>query len=284
MTGAQLRAHNLRISIEDRVIIENVSIAAEPGEVIGVVGPNGSGKSTLLRALLNIYPLSAGSISINQTDIGTISRRQLARTVAAVLQDNTGDFELLAQDVVALGRYPFKKRLQRDTLADLDIIERSLAMTDASHLRDRPFTMMSGGERQRVLIARALAQQPRLLVLDEPTNHLDIRHQFEILALPATLGMTAIIALHDLNIAAHFCDRLYVLNGGRLIASGPPQQVLTPDLLAEVYGITATVNQHPETGRPQIMFSPPISGKHFPQPECHQFGGQLLSRSEHPPE
>lgn len=256
MTGARVEAHDMQIEIAGQNIIKDVSITAEPGEVIGIVGPNGSGKSTLLRALIRILPLAAGSISINRIDIAQIPRRQLAQTVAAVLQDNTGDFDLLARDVVALARAPFKRMLQRDNHADTELIERCLSLADASHLLNRPFTMMSGGERQRVLIARALAQQPQLLILDEPTNHLDIRHQFEILALPASLGITAIVALHDLNLAAHFCDRLYVLCGGALVAAGPPDHVLTNELLRTVYGVSATVHPHPGTRRAHIMFNP----------------------------
>jgi iron complex transport system ATP-binding protein len=256
MTSARLEAHDLYVEIAGRPVIKGVSVAAEPGEVIGIVGPNGSGKSTLLRALVRIIPLAAGTICVNHTDIAKISRRQLAQTVSAVLQDSTGDFDLLARDVVALGRAPFKRMLQRDTRADDELIERCLAMVDAAHLLNRPFTMMSGGERQRVLIARALAQQPRLLILDEPTNHLDIRHQFEILALPANLGITAIVALHDLNLAAHFCDHLYILSGGQLIAAGTPSQVLTTELLNDVYGVNATVRPHPDTQRAHITFNP----------------------------
>ncbi len=256
ITGARLQADDLSVALGGRTVLDGVSLTAAPGEVIGIVGPNGSGKSTLLRALLRLVPLSAGSVRIDGTDVAALSARRLAQCTAAVLQDNVGDFDLCARDVVAMGRAPFKRILQRDNASDNSIIERSLALVDAADLAERPFALMSGGERQRVLIARALAQQPRLLILDEPTNHLDVRHQFDALALPGELGITAIIALHDLNLAAHFCDRIQVLDRGRPVHCGTPEQVLTAELIAGVYGVTAYVTTNPHTGRPAAQFAP----------------------------
>ena len=257
MMGAHLRAEGLRVELGSRTVIRDISLSAAPGEVIGIVGPNGSGKSTLLRALVGLLPCSAGSVHIDDNDLIGLSPRRRARTTAAVLQDNVGDFDLQVRDVVAMGRAPFKRMFQRDNAADHRIIERCLELVDASGLINRPFKLMSGGERQRVLIARALAQQPGLLVLDEPINHLDVRHQFDVLALPAKLGITAVIALHDLNLAAYYCDRLHVLQDGHQIRSGTPDQVITADLIAKVYGVTADITTHPHTGRPAAQFRPP---------------------------
>lgn len=263
MTGARLDADRLCVELGGRRILHEVSVRAEPGQVIGIVGPNGCGKSTLLRSLVRILRPTSGSIHIDGVDVQTIPVRQSARTVAAVLQDVTGDFDLRARDVAAMGRSPYKRMFQGDGAADERIVDDALRMVGVGHLSDRPIASMSGGERQRVLIARALAQQPRLLVLDEPTNHLDVRHQFDVLALPAALGITAVVALHDLNLAAHFCDVVHVLDGGREVCCGPPGEVLTTELLAQVYRVAASVRPHPDTGRPQVNYDPGAGERDF---------------------
>lgn len=260
MTAASLHAERVSVTRSGRRIIEDVSVHAAPGQVIGIVGPNGSGKSTLLRTFARTVTPVSGTIRIDDVDIATVPVRQTARMVAAVLQDSTGDFDLRARDVVAMGRAPYKRMFQRDGKCDARIIDRSLQWVGATHLADRPIALMSGGERQRVMIARALAQQPRLLVLDEPTNHLDIRHQFEVLGLPARLEVTAVVALHDLNLAAHYCDRIHVLHQGQQVCAGTPDEVLTAEVIAEVYRVSATVRPHPQTGRPQVDYDPAQSG------------------------
>lgn len=256
MSAARLRADAVSVRLGGRMVVESVSLSAEPGQVIGVVGPNGCGKSTLLRALVGILKPAAGRVYVDGVKIAQLSTRELARRVATVLQDAAGDFDLRAHDVVAMGRAPFKRMFQRDDATDAAIVAQALDLVGAAHLTWQPFALMSGGERQRVLIARALAQQPRLLVLDEPTNHLDIRHQFDALALPRRLGVTAVVALHDLNLAAHYCDVIHVLDRGRSVCAGPPAEVLTPELLAQVYGVVGTVGPHPVTGRSQVSFDP----------------------------
>jgi iron complex transport system ATP-binding protein len=256
VSGVCLQADRVGVDLGGRRVIDDVSVRAEPGEVVGIVGPNGSGKSTLLRTLVRILRPSRGAVRVDGADLATLSARRAARVVAAVLQDSTGDFDLRVRDVVAMGRAPYKRLFARDDDHDRRVVEECLDLVDAHHLIERPFAMMSGGERQRVLIARALAQRPRLLVLDEPTNHLDVRHQFDVLALPRRLGVTAVVALHDLNLAAHYCDRIHVLRRGRQVCAGPPAEVLTPELLAEVYGVVAGVTTHPQTGRPQVNFDP----------------------------
>lgn len=256
MSGSRLQVDGLSVDLGGRRILDGVSITAEPGQVVGVVGPNGCGKSTLLRALLRLVRPSTGTVIIDGTDVATIPAKRMARTVAAVLQDATGDFDLRVRDVVSMGRAPYKRMFQGDNASDADVITESLALVGATHLVDRSFALMSGGERQRVLVARALAQQPSLLVMDEPTNHLDVRHQFDVLALPARLGITAVIALHDLNLAAYYCDVITVLHNGTRVTAGPPDTVLTAELMADVYGVTAVVQPHPMTGRPQVSFDP----------------------------
>ncbi|UXA09766.1 ABC transporter ATP-binding protein [Mycobacterium sp. SMC-8] len=261
MNSARVEIGALCVDRGGRRVLNGVDVTAPPGTVVGVVGPNGCGKSTLLRALLGILRPSSGSVTVDGADVASMTPRQRARTTAAVLQDETGDFDLLVRDVVAMGRAPHKRMFQGDNTSDEAVIAEALALVDASALTDRSFALLSGGERQRVLVARALAQRPRLLVMDEPTNHLDVRHQFDVLALPARLGVTAVVALHDLNLAAHYCDHVVVLRNGAPVCTGPPETVLTATLIADVWGISASVGSHPRTGRPHVAFDPSQSAE-----------------------
>ncbi|MDT0399253.1 MULTISPECIES: ABC transporter ATP-binding protein [Streptomyces] len=256
MTATELSVEAVTLTAGTRHLVREVSLTARAGETIGLVGPNGSGKSSLLRAVYRVLRPDAGRVRVDGGDAWALPVRQLARTVAAVVQDSAADFDLAVREVVAMGRTPHKRFLAGDTPEDGDIVDSALLAVDAVQLADRPFDRLSGGERQRVLIARALAQQPALLVLDEPTNHLDIRHQLSVLGTLRRLPATVLLALHDLNLAAYYCDRLYVLHGGEIMASGPPAEVLTPRLLAEVYGVAAEVATHPRTGATQVTFLP----------------------------
>ncbi|MER8226384.1 ABC transporter ATP-binding protein [Streptomyces sp. NPDC094143] len=256
MTATELIIDGVTLTAGAHRLIDDVSVTARPGEVIGVVGPNGSGKSSLLRAVYRVLRPAAGHVRVDGTDAWSLPVRRLARTVAAVVQESGADFDLSVREVVAMGRTPHKRLLDGDTPEDADLIEKALDAVDATDLSHRTFNQLSGGERQRVLIARALAQQPSLLVLDEPTNHLDIRHQLDILTTLRRLPATVLLALHDLNLAAYYCDRLYVLRDGTVTAAGRPADILTPHLLDEVYGVTSEVTIHPRTGAPQVTFLP----------------------------
>ncbi|MCE7010350.1 ABC transporter ATP-binding protein [Kibdelosporangium philippinense] len=253
---ARVEVSGVSVELGGRPVLRDVSLDAKPGEVVGIVGPNGSGKSTLLRAMIGILQPSAGNVRIDGLDVLKTKARDRARILAAVLQDATGDFDLTVQDVVMMGRACYKKAFERDNDRDRTVVADALAAVDAGDLKDRQFAFLSGGERQRVLIARAIAQQPRVLVMDEPTNHLDLRHQFDALALPRKLGVTAVIALHDLNLAAHYCDQLHLLHHGSQVRSGTPEEVFDSATLAEVYGVAGVVTSHPVTGRPHIMLDP----------------------------
>ncbi|MGA5386171.1 ABC transporter ATP-binding protein [Streptomyces pseudogriseolus] len=257
MSGTELVVDAVTLTAGAHRLVEDVSLTARPGEVIGLVGPNGSGKSSLLRAVYRVLRPVSGRVAVDGADAWSLPVRRLARTVAAVVQESGGvDLDLTVREVVAMGRTPHKRLLDGDTLDDAGLIESALAAVDATELAHRAFDRLSGGERRRVLIARALAQQPSLLVLDEPTNHLDIRHQLDVLDTLRRLTATVLVALHDLNLAAYYCDRLYVLSAGKVVASGPPAEVLTPRLLADVYGVASEVTVHPRTGAPQITFLP----------------------------
>ncbi|MCX2923248.1 ABC transporter ATP-binding protein [Streptomyces sp. NEAU-W12] len=261
--ATDLSVEGVTLTAGARRLVRDVSLTASAGQVVGLVGPNGSGKSSLLRAVYRVLRPVAGTVRVDGTDVRSMPARHLARTVAAVVQDSAADFDLAVREVVAMGRTPHQRLLAGDTAEDAAVIDDALASVDALHLADRRFDRLSGGERQRVLIARALAQRPTLLVLDEPTNHLDIRHQLDVLGVLRRLPATVLLALHDLNLAAYYCDRLHVLCEGEVVAFGPPAEVLTSRLLADVYAVAGEVTVHPRTGAPQVTFLP---GEHRRDP------------------
>lgn len=237
-----------------RAILHDVTFQVPSGTVLGLLGPNGSGKSTLLRAISGIESPSEGTVRFDEMPSGQLTRRQLAQRVAVMTQEHSEEFEIPVFDLVLLGRTPHGKGFGRDSPADVAIASDALARVGAAHLTARSFSELSGGERQRVLFARALAQDTPVLVLDEPTNHLDIAHQLELLDLVRTSGRTVLVALHDLNLAARHCDTIGVLDGGRLLVHGPPDEVLDADLLRTVFTVESTTVAHPVTGRRHFLF------------------------------
>lgn len=237
-------------------IVRDISLQVHQGEFVGLLGPNGSGKSTLLRMVYRILQPASGSVCVGGQDIWRRSARDNARAMAVLAQEHAGEFDLCVHDVVLMGRTPHQSAFARDSDEDFRIVAESLAQVHAQALTERMFSTLSGGEKQRVLMARALAQQAQLLVLDEPTNHLDVRHQFELMNLIRSLGLTTLAALHELPLAAHYCDRLYLLKNGQLVAQGTPAEVLTPEIIAHVYGVRAQVRTSERSGRPVIEFMP----------------------------
>lgn len=236
--------------------LHRVDITARPGETVGLVGPNGSGKTTLLRCVYGTLTPTSGRALLDGVDAHTLGPKARARRIATVPQDGEAECELTVHELVALGRSPHKRFWEGDTGEDRARAEAALARVGIAELAERPFPTLSGGERRRALVARALVQEPALLVLDEPTNHLDISYQLEVLGLVRDLGTTNLLALHDLNLAALYCDRLYVLAQGRVVAEGSPAEVLTRELLATVYGVEAEVVPHPRTGTPTVLYLP----------------------------
>ncbi|MCB5911407.1 ABC transporter ATP-binding protein [Streptomyces pinistramenti] len=262
----------MRIDIEDLAVevaghrlVHDIALTAGSGRLIGLVGPNGSGKSTLLRCVYRALRPAAGTVRLDGDDLHAMTAKEGARLLAALPQEAAGTFDFTVAEVVAMGRLPHQHGSGRPGATDNGICARALDRVGAAHLAGRGFLSLSGGEKQRVLIARALAQEPQVLVLDEPTNHLDIAQQLEVLALVRDSRLTVLTALHDLNLAAVHCDELYVIDGGRIVASGPPHDVLTPDLLAEVFAVRAHRVRHPESGAVQLLFdrlpspAPPVT-------------------------
>ena len=226
------------------------------GELLGLVGPNGSGKTTIIRALTGVIQPSAGYVRLSGRDVSGIGQAEIARLAAVVPQDPLLPPTFESLDCVLMGRTPHLSLLQQESSHDLEIARRAMLATETWAFADRPVGELSGGERQRVIVARALAQETPVLLLDEPTAHLDIGHQGSVLDLMRGFarrdGKAVLAVVHDLTLAAHYCDRLIVLSAGRVCAEGTPADVLRPELLRDVYGVPVAVVPHPETGRPVV--------------------------------
>ena len=250
----RLQVDHVNWSVAGKPILTDVSLAVEPGSIVGLIGPNGSGKSTLLRCIYRALKPDSGSITLDGNDLIRMDSRETARRVAVVLQEYPSDFQFTVGEIVSMGRNPHKGMFDRDTPDDRGIIRDSLARVGLAGFSHRNFNTLSGGEKQRVIIARTLAQQASFLVLDEPTNHLDIRYQLETMELVRELGLTTLAALHDLNIAADYCDLVHVIEQGRIVASGSPSEVLQPDIIEEVFRVGALVGVDSRTGGPRVSF------------------------------
>lgn len=252
MSGVVVDAVSVRL--EDKLALDDVSLEVRPGEVLGLLGPNGCGKSTLLRTLYGTQRPTSGSVHLAGLDVTRAKRRDVARRCAVLTQDHATDVELSVLDVVLLGRIPHGST-SWSRGEDLRVASDALARTDATHLVHRAFPTLSGGERQRVLLARALCQEPEVLLLDEPTNHLDVRHQLDLLGTVGDLGVTCVVALHDLTLAAAHCDRVALLDAGRLVAIGATEDVLTPERVEATYRVACDLLTHPRTGRPLVALA-----------------------------
>ena len=236
-------------------ILDGIDLDAAPGGFVGVIGPNGSGKSSLLRCIFRLHRPWRGRVALDGRDLREMTPRQTARRVAVVLQEQPAEFGLSVREVVQMGRIPHKSLFAADTVEDRHLVDEALRRVGLAEVAGRRFETLSGGEKQRALVARAVVQQPRLLILDEPTNHLDIRYQLELLDLVRGLGVTVLAALHDLNLAALYCTRLYLMDRGRMIRDGAPAQVLTRELIRSVFGVDVIVDPHPLTRRPRVTYA-----------------------------
>ena len=254
-TRGTLRLDALTVEVGDLALVRALSLTVGAGEVVGLVGPNGSGKSTALRCVYRALRPTGGTVWLDERDLGGLSLRESARSVAALTQESATELDFTVEEVVALGRTPHLRGNQALSARERALCGAAMRRLDVLHLAARGVLTLSGGERQRVLAARALVQEAGLLVLDEPTNHLDIRHQIALLDLLRDPRLTVLVVLHDLNLAAAVCDRIAVLNAGALVAVGPPREVLTERLVEEVFGVRATVVPHPLTGDPQLLYT-----------------------------
>lgn len=248
-------ADEISVSYGSHNIINELSFAADRGEFVGILGPNGCGKTTLLKTFSKILSPIKGTVIIEDTDINELDSKNLAKKMACVSQDTDVAFAFTVKEIVLMGRNPHIGRVSPLTENDYKIVEDAMRITNVSHLSNRFITEISGGERQRVLIARALAQQPDILLLDEPTSHLDINHQIEILSMihDLTPRITVIGVFHDLSLASYFCDRIILMKSGKIIASGTPEEVITSDLIYDTFSIRMMVFRHPVSGKPYLV-------------------------------
>ena len=260
MRGLEVSAAS--VTVGSNALLDTVTFTAPRGLLTGLIGPNGAGKSTLMRAVLGLQPLTSGAITFDGRDLPSMPRRDRARISALVEQSSASDTHFSGRDVVLLGRIPFQSVWQAAPSPDDEVaVAAALEAVGMSSFAMRLYQTLSGGEQQRLQIARALAQQPQLLLLDEPTNHLDVNAQLTTLALMrdrAKAGATILLALHDLNLAAAYCDSLVVLHRGRVAAQGAPGDVLTPALMRAVYQVDTSVLPHPATGRPILAYNSPL--------------------------
>jgi len=248
-----LSVEHLSVDIAGRRIVTGISLAAADGQFTGLLGPNGSGKSTILKTVYRVHEPAAGRVMLDGADLLVLPARDAARRVAVVAQETASEFDFTVREMVMIGRTPHKRAFRGDSQADRSAVEQAIERAGCGHLVTRSFNTLSGGEKQLVLIARALAQGADHLILDEPTNHLDIRHQVEILEVVAGLGVTVLAALHDLSLAALFCQSVYLMSEGRILLGGPPASVLTPSAILRAYGADVLVIDHPDTGTPHLI-------------------------------
>jgi|AntRauTorcE11898_2_1112593.scaffolds.fasta_scaffold13673_2 iron complex transport system ATP-binding protein len=257
MSGCEplIVGRDLTVSRGGERVLDGVSLTVDRGELVGLVGPNGAGKTTLVSLVNGTLEPESGTIELDGRDRAGLSQREIARIVATVPQEATTSFEFDVESVVEMGRTPYVSRFGTTTAADHDAVERAMARAEVSAFADRSVTTLSGGERQRVMFARALAAETPGLLLDEPTASLDINHQLRTLELVREAvddGKGVLAAIHDLNLAARVCDRLILLDGGRVRTEGTPREVLADDALADAFGVRTVVSDDPAVGSPMV--------------------------------
>ncbi len=276
------------VGYRQQLVLRDLSLAVAAGEIVALLGPNGAGKSTLLRALTGLLPPATGRIRIFGQDLQKLPAGQRSRLIAVVPQELKTPMAYSVAELVMMGRSALLHPWQQPSAADMQVVERAMVYTDVAGLRDRPLDTLSGGEKQRAIIAMALALEPRIIVMDEPTTHLDLNHSLEIMQIIEHLnqerGVTVLMISHDLNLAAEFCQRLVLLDAGRLVADGPPELVLQEDILRQVYHCDLRIQQDTQSGR---LFVRPArrAAAHPPSaaPSVHVIagggsGGDLLRR------
>jgi len=247
-------AMSVQFALGDRQILNGIELAVAPGEKLAVIGPNGSGKSTFLRCVYAWHRPTGGAVLLNGKSLAELPPADRARRIGVLTQHSDARPTLSVAEVVALGRLPHRGPFGGTQAKDAAIVARALEALTLTALAERPLATLSGGEAQRVMFARVLAQEPTLLILDEPTNHLDVRHQLELLDVLSRLGITVIATLHDINVAARWCDRICLIEHGKIRSLGAPDDALDPEVLASVYGVAVDRDRDPRTGRPRFSF------------------------------
>lgn len=282
---------SLNFGYSRELVLKEISFSVEKGQFISIIGPNGSGKSTLLKNLANIYSPINGKIDIDGRNIIDYKKKELAKKIALVPQDTTISYGFSVFDIVLMGRFPYIGRFEKESEADYEMVVEALKLTNTFHLRDRSINEISGGERQRVIIARALVQEPDIIFLDEPTSHLDINHQIDLLTLLRKLNRerntTIILVIHDINLACRYSDQILLMDKGEILSFGKPTDVITRENIEDSYGLNVIIEQNPYTDSLYIV---PLSLKNRnsikkPKVKIHVIagggsGGEILSKLE----
>ena len=255
--GSEIKVKNLHFGYGKSMILKNISLEISSGSFLAIIGPNGSGKSTLLENISKSVLPQKGEIELDDINLLLMKPRQIAQKMAVVPQDTVIEFSFSVYETVLMGRTPFLGRFENESSKDFALARWAMEITNIWHLKDRSVTEISGGERQRVVVARALAQEPKIILLDEPTAHLDIQHQVELLellqSLNRTTGLTVVTVLHDLNLAAQFSEQVVLMKEGEIFAEGSPDKVLTPVNIRKVYNMEAAITDNPLTGRFNVI-------------------------------
>ncbi|MFO7952512.1 MAG: ABC transporter ATP-binding protein [Bacillota bacterium] len=277
--GIDIDVHGLKLTYDAEPVLEDTNFKVERGDLVALLGANGAGKSTLLRCISRIITPSAGQILLDGEALEQYNSKEAARMMAVVPQETTADFDFSVEDIVMMGRFPYLGRFQKETKKDRKIVHRAMEMTGVSHLAERSIANLSGGEKQRVIMARAVCQEPEILLLDEPTANLDIGYQSMLLELASRLNreqkVTVIAAIHDINLAVHHFNRFILLAGGRVMAAGRAEEVITPENIKKSYGVPASTYRHPLHGVLQVSVVRGRSGSETVQdgPAVHVIGG-----------
>ena len=253
--GMKIDVEQLCVQFGDTKILKGVDLNVGDREFVGVIGPNGSGKSTLLKCIYRVLEPNAGLIELDGKKLKDYAVKESAKKVAVVAQHNYYNFEFSVQEVVMMGRAPHKRTLERDNAEDYRLVHEALKKVNMEDFENRSFSTLSGGEQQRIILARALTQQTPCLILDEPTNHLDIKYQLQLMDIVKSLDLTVISAIHDLNIAAMYCDRLFVMKDGHIVGFGTPEEMLTQERIKEIYEVDAEVRKDSQ-GHLHILYFP----------------------------
>ena len=250
----KLKVEKLTYDIGGTRILKDITFDVEENTFVGVIGPNGSGKSTMLKSIYGVNKPSGGNIYFEGEDLLKISSKDRAKKIAVLAQESGGQFDFSVQQVVEMGRYPHKNTLENYSKHDLEIVDRVLYEMKLDNYRERSFNTLSGGEQQRVLIARLLVQESKFIILDEPTNHLDIGHQIEIMNIIKKMGVTVLSAIHDMNMAAIYCDKLVIMKKGEVITQGSVEETLTSEMLKDLFNVEAEI--HDLKGRKHVIYNP----------------------------
>ena len=252
----KLNVEKITFSVNGKLLVDGVSLGIREGEAVGLVGPNGCGKSTLLKNIYRAYRPDTGAVYIDGKDAAPMSNREQALEMSVMQQENSMEFDMTVFDMVMLGRFAHQKLFGTDMGKERNVVRAALKEVGMAGYEDRSFISLSGGEKQRTLVARALAQQAPLIILDEPTNHLDIGYQYQIMSILKKQNLTVFSSIHDLNLASCYFDRIIMMQAGRIVDMGTPEEMFVPEKIKLLFGVDSQISINPVTNRPSIVFIP----------------------------